>query len=39
MPSLDGDPMRDAAALARVVFVMRAGRVYRNEPASSRYRR
>jgi imidazolonepropionase-like amidohydrolase len=37
--ALDGDPMRDPAALARVVFVMRAGTVYRNEPASSRQRR
>jgi imidazolonepropionase-like amidohydrolase len=32
--ALDGDPMTDAAALGRVVFVMRAGRVYKSEPAS-----
>jgi imidazolonepropionase-like amidohydrolase len=33
--ALDGDPLTDTAALARVAFVMRAGRVYRNEPGSS----
>ncbi len=32
--ALDGDPMADAAALGRVVFVMRAGTVFRNEPGS-----
>jgi imidazolonepropionase-like amidohydrolase len=32
--ALDGDPMTDAAALGRVVFVMRAGTVFRNEPGS-----
>ena len=32
--ALDGDPMTDAAALGRVVFVMRAGEVHRNEPGS-----
>ena len=30
--ALDGDPLADPAALGRVVFVMRAGRVYKNEP-------
>ena len=30
--ALDGDPLADPAALGRVVFVMRAGRVYRNDP-------
>ena len=30
--ALDGDPLTDPAALGRVVFVMRAGRAYRNEP-------
>ena len=34
--ALDGDPLSDAAALDRVVFVMRAGKVYKNEPAVSR---
>lgn len=34
--ALDGDPMTDAAALSRVAFVMRAGKVYRNEPGSAR---
>ena len=32
--ALDGDPMTDAAALGRVVFVRRAGTVFRNEPGS-----
>lgn len=32
--ALDGNPMTDAAALARVVFVMRAGTVFRNEPGT-----
>jgi imidazolonepropionase-like amidohydrolase len=31
--ALDGDPLTDPAALDRVVFVMRAGRVFKNEPA------
>ncbi len=31
--AVDGDPLSDPAALRRVVFVMRAGRVYRNDPA------
>ncbi len=30
--ALDGDPLADPAALGRVAFVMRAGRVYRNDP-------
>ena len=29
--ALDGDPLADAAALGRVVFVMRGGHVYRND--------
>jgi imidazolonepropionase-like amidohydrolase len=31
--ALDGDPSRDITALRRVVFAMRAGRVYRNDAA------
>ena len=34
--ALDGDPLTDAAALGRVVFVMRAGTVFRNEPGSAK---
>ena len=30
--ALDGDPLADPAALGRVVFVMRGGRVYKNAP-------
>ncbi len=30
--ALDGDPLSDPAALGRVVFVMRGGRVHRNDP-------
>ena len=30
--ALDGDPRTDPDALGRVVFVMRGGRVYRNDP-------
>ena len=31
--ALDGDPLTDSDAFGRVVFVMRAGKVYRNDPA------
>ncbi|HXV61460.1 MAG TPA: amidohydrolase family protein [Vicinamibacteria bacterium] len=34
--ALDGDPMADAEAFGRVVFVMRAGTVYRNQAGSGR---
>ncbi len=30
--AVDGDPSTDITALSRVVFVMRGGRVYRNDP-------
>ncbi len=30
--ALEGDPLTDPGALGRVVFVMRAGRVYRSDP-------
>jgi imidazolonepropionase-like amidohydrolase len=30
--ALDGDPLTDPAALDRVSFVMRSGRVFKNEP-------
>jgi len=29
---LDGDPLRDIAAVNRVLFVMKGGKVYKNEP-------
>jgi imidazolonepropionase-like amidohydrolase len=37
--ALDGDPLADPAALDRVAFVMRAGRVFKNEPARTGGRR
>ncbi len=37
--ALDGDPRTDPTALGRVVFVMRAGRVYRNDPPGASGRR
>lgn len=36
--ALDGDPLSDPAALGRVVFVMRGGRVYRHDPPRSSVR-
>jgi imidazolonepropionase-like amidohydrolase len=30
--AVDGDPLSDVSALRRVVFVMKGGRVYRNDP-------
>ncbi|HKD81904.1 MAG TPA: amidohydrolase family protein [Candidatus Angelobacter sp.] len=32
--ALDGDPLKDITAVRRVVFVMKSGRVYKNQPAS-----
>jgi imidazolonepropionase-like amidohydrolase len=32
--ALDGDPLKDITAVRRVVFVMRGGRVYKNQAAS-----
>ena len=34
----DGDPSREIEATQRVVFVMKGGRIYRNEPARGRAR-
>ena len=36
--ALDGDPLTATSALGRVIFVMRGGRVYRNEPPRARER-
>ncbi|MDE2754021.1 MAG: amidohydrolase family protein [Gemmatimonadota bacterium] len=36
---VEGDPSVDIAAVGRVVFVMRAGRVYRNDPVAGGPRR
>ena len=33
--ALDGDPLTDPEALGRVVFVMKGGRVYRNDPPAA----
>ena len=33
--AVDGDPISDAGALGRVVFVMRAGRVHKNDAPST----
>jgi imidazolonepropionase-like amidohydrolase len=34
--ALDGDPLKDITAVRRVVFVMRGGKVYKNEVRSPR---
>ena len=32
--ALDGDPLKDVAAVRRVVFVMKGGVIYKNEVAA-----
>jgi imidazolonepropionase-like amidohydrolase len=34
--ALDGDPLSDPAAFDRVAFIMRSGRVFKNEPNARR---